>query len=63
MDPVEDEAVAVLMVDVVRGVGGFIKLRGLAVDGEENEGRVVLDRRTLTLDEFFSGVTELPCLC
>ena len=63
MDPVEDEVLTIFifMVDAVRGVGGFMKLRGLDVEGE-NEERV-LDLKTLTFDEFLRGVTELPCLC
>ena len=56
MDPAED-VVLVLMDEVVRDVGGFMRLRGLAVEGED-EGPNALVRSTLALCELLKGVTE-----
>lgn len=56
MDPVED-VVVVLTEDVVREAGGFMRVRGLAIEGEEKADSV-LDLRTLALDELLRGVTE-----
>lgn len=46
-----------LIDDAVREAGGFMRLRGLAVEGEDEDPNA-LERRTLALDELLKGVTE-----